>query len=151
MWIKLIVFNILLRTETIKEFGLDNNPVWNTNFFLFGSIIYEITRKLQAQLIEKVPLNYIIGNWKHINFLNSKISMSKKAINPSKSMSINFKPVDKTILIDETPNELVQGTISKVFLNEAYHLDNWDSEERKITNYVNLVHRRICKYHAKMK
>jgi hypothetical protein len=78
VWIKLIVFNILLRTESIKEFGLDNNPVWNTNFFLFGSIIYEITRKLQAQLIEKVPLNYIIGNWKHINFLLSPSSGGDK-------------------------------------------------------------------------
>jgi hypothetical protein len=94
---------------------------------LFGSIIYEISRKIQAQLIEKVPLNYIIGNWKHINFLNSKNSLSKKAINPSKSMQITLKPIEKTLLIEETPNELIQGTISRVFLSDAYDYESWDA------------------------
>lgn len=48
IWVKLIIFNILFRTDTTKELKLENNQAWNANFCLFGSLIYELCRKSQA-------------------------------------------------------------------------------------------------------
>lgn len=42
-------------------------------------------------MLERVPIHYVIGNWKHLNFLNSKNGSKFKVINPSKSMTINLK------------------------------------------------------------
>ncbi len=41
--------------------------------------------------MKKVPSTYEIGNWKHINFLNSKNHLNKKAILHCKSMVIGGK------------------------------------------------------------
>lgn len=71
-------------------------------------------------MIERVPMHYVIGNWKHLNFIHSKSSSYTKAINPSKSMTINLKQHEKVLKIEDVPNELIQGTVSKRYLADAY-------------------------------
>lgn len=56
---------------------------------------------IQAEMIERAPINYVIGNWKHINFLNSKHGSNFKKINPSKSMTISLKQHESTLKTED--------------------------------------------------